>query len=380
MPIGFPPTPTIGQQWPTVSPRWEWDGTKWRALSTLGSGATPITERLPSIVGTDDSIWLRGGIPYLASAAAQAGYFGSSPSATAPAALTVGQWSAEPTATPGEIGINIATLPSDGGSAITALEYRVGTGAAIALAGTGTGLRVVTADFTAGVAAAIQVRAVNAVGAADWSDTKTRTPASAPAGGDITYVGAGSPYSTITAATAHTVAVPSGMQVGDLLAVVTGDHAAASSVVTSTGQSLASAVRRVSQIWWVVITGSVPTTVTINLAAASDHSANTVAYRGPTQIAGIVDAESFESRPTIPYTTDSASAAVVTTYTRGHPNNATAAQFNGSDAADYIYKIEFTPVGLLSGIHDGPTGSNNIGMTWSAADTGGHYASVAFKA
>jgi hypothetical protein len=184
MPVGFPSTPTTGQQWPTVSPRWEWDGTKWRALSTLGSGATPITERLPSIVGTDDSIWLRGGIPYLASAAAQASYFGSAPAATAPAAMTVGQWSAEPTATPGQMGINIATLPSDGGSAPTAIQYRVNGGAAVALTGTGTGLRLVTAGFTGGVPADIQVRAVNAVDAdpANWSDTKTRTPAEAPVG------------------------------------------------------------------------------------------------------------------------------------------------------------------------------------------------------
>jgi hypothetical protein len=192
MPIGFPSTPTIGQQFPTVSPKWEWDGTKWRALSTSGIGATPITERLPSIVGTDDSIWLRGGIPYLASAAAQAGYFGSSPAATAPAAMTVGQWSAEPTATPGQIGINIGTLPSDGGSAITALQYRVGTGAAIALTGTGTGLRLVTTGLTAGVAADIQVRAVNAVDAdpANWSDVKTRTPAVGSGGGAMSVVNA----------------------------------------------------------------------------------------------------------------------------------------------------------------------------------------------
>jgi len=141
--------------------------------------ATPVVLRATELLSTDDFMLLRGGVPYLVAPTVMASYFGSAPAATAPAAMTVGQWSAEPTATPGEIGINIDTLPSDGGSAITALEYRVGTGAAVALAGTGTGLRVVTAGFTAGVAAAIQVRAVNAVGAADWSDVKTRTPAAA---------------------------------------------------------------------------------------------------------------------------------------------------------------------------------------------------------
>jgi hypothetical protein len=130
--------------------------------------ATPITAAITTLLGSDQLVVLRGGVP----------------SATAPAAFTVGQWSAEPTATPGQMGINIGELPSDGGSAITALEYRVGTGAAIALAGTGTGLRLVTTGFTAGVPADIQVRVVNAVDAdpANWSDTKTRTPAETPVG------------------------------------------------------------------------------------------------------------------------------------------------------------------------------------------------------
>lgn len=300
------------------------------------------------------------------------------PSATVPATLTNLQWDAQPTAVAGEMEYQITALPSDGGSAITALEYRVGAGAAIALTGTGTGNRTVTSGWAAGTAADTQIRAVNAIGPGAWSDVKTRTPAAA--GGSVTYVGAGTPFGTISSLTAHTVAVPAGMAVGDLLVVVTGDFAEATSVVTSTGQNLTSAVRRIGNIWWVVLTGSVPTSVTINLAVASDQAAVALAYRGPTQIAGVVDTESFEARSTIPYTTDAASAAVVTLYTRPHPNNATAAQFNGGDAADYLYKIDFTVAGLFAGIHDGPTGSNNVDMTWSATDTGGHYASVAFKA
>lgn len=146
--------------------------------------ATPVTLRAAELLGTDDFMLLRGGVPYLVAPTVMASYFGTAPAATAPAALAAGQWSAEPTATPGQIGINIAELPNDGGSAIAALEYRVGTGAAVALVGTGTGLRVVTAGFAAGVAADIQVRAVNAADAnpSNWSDTKTRTPLAAPAG------------------------------------------------------------------------------------------------------------------------------------------------------------------------------------------------------
>lgn len=103
--------------------------------------------------------------------------------ATAPAAFTAGDWTAAATATAGEISFDLVTLPSDGGSAITALEYRVDGGAAIAFTGTGTGVRVVTAGLTAGVASDLEVRAVNAVGAGAWSDVKNRTPAASGGGG-----------------------------------------------------------------------------------------------------------------------------------------------------------------------------------------------------
>lgn len=383
MPIGFPTTPTIGQQWPTVSPRWEWDGTKWTAIAGSGTiAATPITERLTSLTSTDDSIWLRGGVPYLASAAAQASYFGVTPAATAPAALTVGQWSAEPTATPGEIGINIATLPSDGGSAITALEYRIGTGAAVALTGTGTGLRVVTAGFTAGVAAAIQVRAVNAVDANpdNWSDTKTRTPASAPAGGSINYVGAGATYTQYSAQTTHTVAVPAGMQAGDMLIVVGSEQATVTAMETSTTQALVNRVTQRGTIWSVVIAGAVPTTVTVTLSVASEFRARALAYRGVTQVAGTTNEDIIATpRSTLLYSSDAANAAVVIAYSRPS-ESVTAATFNGADAADSLTKFDFADVGIVAGIHDGATGSNSASVTWSAADTGGRYISVAFKA
>jgi hypothetical protein len=234
MPIGFPSTPTTGQQWPTVSPRWEWDGTKWRALAALGSGATPITARLTTLAGTDDVIALRASVPYLASLAAIATYTGGSPAATAPAAMTAGQWSAEPTATPGQMGINIGELPNDGGSAPTAIQYRVNGGAAIALTGTGTGLRLVTADFTGGVPADIQVRSVNAVDANpdNWSDTKTRTPAEAPVGsGDgVEWLG----FASVGSQNTGTVpTIPAGTTATDTLVLVvsyisSADHASMS--------------------------------------------------------------------------------------------------------------------------------------------------------
>lgn len=139
------------------------------------------------------------------------------PAATAPAAFTAGQWTAAATSTPGEISFDLTALPSDGGSAITALEYRVNTGSAIAFTGTGTGVRVVTAGLTAGVAVDLQVRAVNAVGAGAWSDIKNRTPASAGGGAhEIAATGSSQPgYGD-----PRTAPVPAGAATGDRILIV----------------------------------------------------------------------------------------------------------------------------------------------------------------
>ena len=294
MPIGFPSSPTTGQEWPTVDPRWEWDGAKWVALPP----GTPVTTIKPTPVGADRLILLDSAAsfaPVLATlsslpggggggagalvtvthnggganpvtgdtltAAFAAGYTGSvqwqrngvniggatnptymavladegttvrpqvtsliytatglpvGAGATAPAAMTVGQWTAEATVVAGEMGINIVTLPSNGGSAITALEYRVGAGAAIALTGTGTGLRTVTAGFSAGVAVDVQVRAVNAIGAGAWSDTKNRTPL-AGGGGTATYQTEARTTGNIRQTVGITATKPTGTVATDLL-------------------------------------------------------------------------------------------------------------------------------------------------------------------
>lgn len=195
----------------------------WQAIAD--AAAVPITARLASLASTDDTIYLREGTPYLVDVATQADAFGASPpAATEPGAFTVGMWDAQPTATPGEIAFSVDSLPSSGGSPITTLQYRVGTGAAIALVGVGTGERIVTAGFTAGLAADSQLRAVNAVGAGAWSDVKTRTPAAA-GGGTADYRSA-----TYTAATAAstTIARPAGAVAGDtLVAIMFGNGSAA---------------------------------------------------------------------------------------------------------------------------------------------------------
>jgi hypothetical protein len=301
--------------------------------------------------------------------------------AVAPAAFTAGDWTAAATAVSGEISFNLTTLPSNGGSAITALQYRVGAGAAIAFTGTATGVRVVTAGLTAGVAVDLQVRAVNSVGAGAWSDVKNRTPFSA--GGSIVPVGVGTTYTNFSALTAHTgIAVPAGLAVGDMLILTLGELGVSviSSIVTNTGQNLVSRVSQVGSVWSVVITGSVPTSLTVNLSAAEELRAKSIAVRGVTQVAGTTNVDAPGTpRATMQYASDVANAFVVMLYVSG-PLTVTDAVFNGADNELLLEKFNFNPVGVITGIHNGPTGTRDIGITWSGADLGGRFISVAFKA
>jgi hypothetical protein len=184
--------------------------------------ATPITAAITTLLGSDQLVVLRGGVPYTTTLAAVQTFVGGVPSATAPAAFTAGQWTA--TAGTELIELNITALAADGGSAITALQYRLGTGAAVTMTGTGTGIRQIT-GLTGATAYDVQIRAVNAIGAGEWSDTKTRTPAEAPVGsGDAAYVGY-SEFSTGPFEGEITVSAPAGTASTDTLVVLclTGD-------------------------------------------------------------------------------------------------------------------------------------------------------------
>ena len=265
--VGFPSSPTVGQQWPTASPRWQWDGTRWAAIA-----GELVTSRLTSLVNTDDFIALRGTVPNLVAASVLAAYAGSAPAATEPAAFAAGQWTAAATSTPGVISFDLTALPSDGGSAITALEYRVGTGAAIAFAGTGAGVRVVTAGLTAGVAVDLQVRAVNAVGAGAWSDVKTRTPLASGGGG--TYEIAGSGQSVPGGGDPRTAPVPAGAATGDRLLIMFRSSEAVTSVTDDAGTSwsaltIPEATAEDKVYISAPLGGSIPTTITMDLAASA---------------------------------------------------------------------------------------------------------------
>jgi hypothetical protein len=145
-------------------------------LAALAAGGSDLGADIEELSPSDRVIALREGVPRPASMAAVAAFIGEGPSATVPAAITAGQWTA--VAGNNTITVDITTLPDDGGSPITALQYRIDEGSPVAFEGTGTGVRSIT-GLSNGTPLDLQIRAVNAVDADpdNWSDTKTRTPA-----------------------------------------------------------------------------------------------------------------------------------------------------------------------------------------------------------
>jgi hypothetical protein len=128
------------------------------------TGAVNITETLAGAIGSPR---VTNGVVTVAAAT------------TAPAAFTAGQWSVADSATGGTVTVSISALPSDGGSAITAIQYQVGAGSWTNSGITSTGSFNIT-GLTNGTPVNIKVRAVNAVGNGPDSDTKSVTPTLAP--------------------------------------------------------------------------------------------------------------------------------------------------------------------------------------------------------
>lgn len=94
-------------------------------------------------------------------------------SATPPTSFGTGQWSLSDLGTGGDARITITGLPADGGSAITALQYRIGAGGWSNLGGTGTGTYDLIDLFANGVATDVTLRALNVEGAGAASAAKT---------------------------------------------------------------------------------------------------------------------------------------------------------------------------------------------------------------
>jgi hypothetical protein len=100
-------------------------------------------------------------------------------SATAPDAFVTGEWSVADLGTKGDIRITISTLPDNGGSAITDLEYQLDGGSWVSLSATTTGTYDI-AGLTDGTEYSVKIRAVNAEGNGADSDAKTVTPTGVP--------------------------------------------------------------------------------------------------------------------------------------------------------------------------------------------------------
>lgn len=198
--------------------------------------------------------------------------------ATAPAAFTAGQWTA--TAGASSIVVNITALPSDGGSAITALQYRLNGGAAVAFTGTGTGSRTIT-GLTPSTAYDVEIRAVNAVGNGAWSDTKSATPTAGSSGPVLRDASRAGPSGY---GTSLTVTPPAGMQAGDhLVLVLYGDAAYSSaSVGTFTDRTPASWLAAPSPRRLLVSNsfGSVPGSITLTMAGSAVHEGSVFAVSG----------------------------------------------------------------------------------------------------
>lgn len=123
------------------------------------------------------------------------------PAPGTPEAFTAPQWSVADRDVGQIVGITILTLPDPGSSAITDLEYQIGSGAWTSLAASATGSYDV-GGLTNGTEVAVRIRAVNAQGPGLASDTKLVTPTAGVPGAFV-----GADWSVATGAGAAQLAV-----------------------------------------------------------------------------------------------------------------------------------------------------------------------------
>lgn len=103
------------------------------------------------------------------------GASGEPPEPSAPSAFSAGQWAIEDTMAGETLSVTISSLPSNGGSAITSIEYRIDGGTWTSSGLTSTGTFEIT-GLTNTVEYDVELRANNAIGNGAASDVKSATP------------------------------------------------------------------------------------------------------------------------------------------------------------------------------------------------------------
>lgn len=101
------------------------------------------------------------------------------PGSSAPDAFTVGQWEAVDQNGGGALVIDLFALPSDNGSVITGVQYRIDGGAWTSLGLTAANTATIISGLTDTVEVDVELQATNAIGDSPASDVKSRTPTTA---------------------------------------------------------------------------------------------------------------------------------------------------------------------------------------------------------
>lgn len=154
------------------------------------------------------------------------------PVLTAPAQFSPSDWSVSDDQTGGDITISIGTLPDDGGSPITDLEYQIDGDGWVSLGGTTTGDYPVS-GLTDDVMVGVTVRAVNVIGAGQTSANKAVTPTNP----DITAPILSSPTDAATGDTTASLSVTTDEGNGTLYWVVTTSSTPPSKAQVKAGQN-----------------------------------------------------------------------------------------------------------------------------------------------
>lgn len=152
--------------------------------------------------------------------------------ATAPAAFVAGNWTLTDPATSNDLTVTISALPSDGGSAITDLQYTLNAGTSWVSFGAATIGTYTISGLTNGVSQAVQIRAINSVGAGAASDIKSATPTA-----DVTAPVLTSPVDTASGANGATGSVTTDEGNGTLYWVVTTSATAPTKAQVKAGQN-----------------------------------------------------------------------------------------------------------------------------------------------